>query len=99
MSRVRKSKLPKGEEVEINKVRGMIRAELNKRHGGVVEFLDTEAGKKLGGRKIRPYLYDSGTVNYKVISSLCEYLGIGTLTRKIVVTRSYFYHLVTSVPE
>lgn len=99
MSRIRKGKLSNCEEVEINKVRGMIRSELNKRYGGVVEFLDTEAGKKIGGRKIRPYLYDSGTINYKVISDLCVYLGIGNLTRKIVVTRTYHYHLVTVVPE
>lgn len=97
MSRIRK-KSPEGEAVEINKVRGLIREQLNERFGSVTAFLDSPAGKKFGGRKIRPYLYDTGAMNFTVISKLCEYLGIGTLTRKTVVIRTTSYQLVTSVP-
>lgn len=88
-----------GESIELNKVREMIRKELDKRYGGVTKFLNTEKGKEFGGMKIRPYLYDTGTVNFDVISKLCEYLGIGILSRKLVVSREYFYALSTFVPD
>lgn len=96
MSRKRKS--IEAEAVDINEIRGKIREEINNRYGSVPEFLDSEAGKKFGGRKIRPYLYDTGAINFNVISDLCKYLGIGTLTRKIVVTRSYNYSFVPNIP-
>ena len=94
MSRIRKTKpVESGEDIEINKVKGMIREELKKRYGGVVEFLDTPKGIELGGRKVRPYLYDTGTINFNIINAFAEYLGIGTLTRTVVVTRNYYYKL------
>lgn len=99
MARIRKSKLEKTEDVEINKIRGMIRDILKDKYGGVAEFLASPKGVELGGRKIRPYLYDTGNVNFDVISSICEYLGIGTLTRKLVVTRTFSYQLQSNVSE
>ena len=85
-----------GETVELNKVRGMIRKEIEKRYGGVAKFLNSEKGKEFGGIKNRVYLYDSGPVNFEVISSLCKFLGIGDLSRKIVVSRSCQYRLRTN---
>jgi hypothetical protein len=93
MSRTRKSK-EVGEDVAINDIRNKVREELIKRYGSVAEFLDSPRGKELGGKKIRPYLYETGALNFDVINELCKYLGIGELTRKIVVTRSYTYKLI-----
>lgn len=95
----KKVEKPIGEEIGLDKVRKMVRDEIIKRYGGVREFLRTEQGEKFGGMKIRPYLYDKGAVNFEVLSGLCKYLGIGELSRKIVVSRSYFYRLSTSVPN
>ena len=81
------------EDVDINKVREQIREELNNRYGGVAKFLKSEKGIEMGGMKVRTYLYETGPVNYEVISKLCKYLGIGELTRKVVVSRTYFYKL------
>lgn len=83
----------KGELIEFNEVRRMVRKELEKKYGSVAEFLKSEKGKELGGMKIKIYLYDTGPFNFSVISTLCEYLGIGQFTRKIVVSRSVFYRL------
>ena len=82
-----------GEEIQLNKVREMIRSEIDKNYGGITKFLNSDKGKSLGGKKIRCYLYDSGAVNYEVIRKLCKYLGIGVLTRKIVVSRTILYQL------
>ena len=87
-----------GEEIELNKVREMVRTEIEKRYGSIASFLKTPQGVKLGGVKIRSYLYDTGAVNFDLISKLCKYLGIGVLSRRIVVTRTYFYHLNTNTP-
>lgn len=95
MARIKKNE---GEIVELNKVRGMVRKELEKKYGSITKFLNSEKGKELGGMKIKAYLYDTGSVNFEVISALCKYLGIGELTRKIVVSRVISYRLCTNVP-
>lgn len=87
-----------GKDVELNDVRKEIRCEIEKRYGSVTKFLESPMGKKLGGAKIRPYLYESGAVNFEVTRKLCAHLGIGELTRKIVVSRSYFYKLNKNTP-
>lgn len=74
-------------------VRKMVRHEIEKRYGGVAKFLNSEQGKEFGGMKIKPYLYDAGPKNFKVISSLCSFLGLGTFTQKVVVTRTYSYQI------
>lgn len=79
--------------VEFNQVRGMIRKEIIERYGGISKFLHSEKGKEFGGLKIKVYLYDTGPVNFDVICGLCKFLGIGDLTRKIVVSRSFSYRL------
>lgn len=85
-----------GNEVEINEIRSKIRNILNKKYGGVTRFLTTtEKGKEIGGVKVKIYLYDTGPVNFRIISALCEFLGIGKLTRKLVVVRRCTYKLAT----
>ena len=37
--------------------------------------------------------YDSGSVNFEVISGLAKWLGLGELKRNVIVTRSYKYVL------
>lgn len=82
-----------GKAIEFNEVRKLVRGEIEKRFGGVSSFLNSEKGKEFGGMKIKIYLYDTGPVNFEVISKLCKYFGIGELTRKIVVSRSFSYCL------
>lgn len=82
-----------GAAVEFNTVRRMVREELIKRYGGIAKFLHSEKGKEFGGDRIKIYLYDTGPVNFEVISTLCKFLGIGDFTRKIVVSRSFSYRL------
>lgn len=74
-------------------IRQKVRSEIEKRYGGVAKFLNSDKGKEFGGMKIKPYLYDAGPKNFKVISSLCSFLGLGTFTQKVVVTRTYFYQI------
>ena len=80
-------------DVEFSEVRKMVRTEIEKRYGGVAKFLHSDKGKEFGGLKIKPYLYDTGPTNFKVISSLCSFLGLGTFNQKVVVTRTYSYQL------
>lgn len=86
-------------EIDFNKVRAMVREKVTEKFGGVSAFLNSDAGKKFGGMKIKIYMYETGPVNFKVISKLCQYLGIGELTRKLVVSRAYFYRLNTCTPS
>lgn len=85
-----------GEKIEFNQVRAMVREKLTERYGGVSKFLHSEKGKELGGLKMKIYLYDTGPVNFDFISTLCKFLGIGDLSRKIVVSRSFSYRLRTN---
>ena len=88
-----------GELVNINVIRTKIRKEIEKRYGGVAKFLKTPECEKFGGRKIRCYLYDTGAINYEVISDLAKFLGIGELKRELVVTRTYSYRLLKCSTE
>lgn len=88
-----------GENIEFNKVRGMVRKEIIERYGGISKFLHSEKGKELGGMKMKIYLYDTGPVNFDFISALCKFFDIGVLSRKIVVSRSFSYRLCTNVPN
>lgn len=85
-----------GVNIEFNQVREMVRKEIIERYGSVAKFLHSEKGEELGGMKIKIYLYDTGPVNFDVISALCKFLGIGDLSRKIVVSRSFSYRLRTN---
>ena len=88
-----KRKCKNSEEVGINDVRTLIRKELEKRYGSIANFLHHNDSAKFGGSKIRCYLYDSGSINFDKIAELSEWLGIGTLTRSVLVTRKYKYVL------
>lgn len=84
------------EEVDVNEIKEKIRVELDKQYGGVMKFLNSEEGKKLGGIKVRVYLY-KGVVNFDVLNKFCKFLGIGELSRNLVITRTYTYSLTTPV--
>ena len=87
-----KKDIPKtSTKVSFGDVRKMVRTEIEKRYGGVAKFLNSDKGKEFGGMKIKIYLYDAGPVNFKVISSLCKFLGLGTFTRKVEVERNVSY--------
>lgn len=86
-------KTSSAEVVEFNEIRSLVRAGLEKRYGSVAEFLKHKDSEKFGGRKIRCYLYDSGAKNFDVISRLCRYLGIGTMSREVKVIRTATYTL------
>jgi hypothetical protein len=88
-----KRKNSNGAEVSINDVRASIRSELEKKYGSIAKFMHHKDSEKFGGRKIRCYLYDSGSVNFEVISGLAKWLGLGELKRSVIVTRSYKYVL------
>lgn len=88
-----------GVNIEFNQVRGMVRKEIIEKYGGVAKFLHSEKGKELGGIKMKIYLYDTGPVNFDFISALCKFLGVGDLSRKIVVSRTFSYRLRTNVPN
>lgn len=88
----------KEKDVEFNEVRRMLRKEIENKFGGVAKFLNSEKGEEFGGMKIKIYLYDTGPVNFEVISKLCKYFGVGELSRKIVVTRTVSYRLSTNAP-
>ena len=82
-----------GQEVNINDVRSSIRREIEKRYGSVAKFMHHKDSEKFGGRRIRCYLYDSGSLNFEIISGLAKWLGLGELKRSVIVTRSYKYVL------
>ena len=81
------------EKVDFNDVRKKVRETIIEKYGSVMKFLNSDKGKEFGGAKIKVYLYDTGPVNIEVISSLSKFLGIGLLSRKLVVTRSFSYQL------
>ena len=83
-------------EVNINDVRSSIRSEIEKKYGSVAKFIQHEDSEQFGGKKIRCYLYNSGSINFEVISKLARWLGVGELTRVVIVTRQYKYMLGNS---
>lgn len=85
-----------GVPVELNDVRTQVRHEIEKRYGSVASFLKGKEAERFGGKKIRCYLYNSGSINYEVLADLCKYLGIGKLNRKIKVVREISYSLISS---
>lgn len=82
-----------GEKVEFNDVRKKVREAIIEKYGSVMKFLNSDKGKEFGGAKTKVYLYDTGPVNIEVIGALSKFLGIGLLSRKLVVTRSFSYQL------
>lgn len=80
-------------EIDFNEARENVRKEIETRYGGVAKFLNTDEGKKLGGMKIRVYLYPTGPRNIKVLNALCTFMGLGEITRKITVIRITKYYL------
>lgn len=82
-----------GEKVEFNDVRKKVREAIIEKYGSVMKFLNSDKGKEFGGAKIKVYLYDTGPVSMDVIGALSKFFGIGLLSRKLVVTRSFSYEL------
>ena len=83
-------------EIELRDIRAKLRREIESRYGSVTAFVNSEAGKKFGGVKIRPYLYDKGAVNIKVLSDLYQFFGLGQITRQVVVSRKVSYYVEDS---
>lgn len=88
-----------GENIEFNQVREMVRKAIIERYGSIAKFLHSEKGEEFGGYKMKIYLYATGPVNFDFIGALCKFLGIGELSRKIVVSRSFLYRLRTNAPR
>lgn len=85
--------------VDFNEIRTKVRNEIIERFGSVAKFLNSDKGKEFGGTKIKVYLYETGPVNFNLISNLCKYFGIGELTREIVVSREFTYYLNNISPN
>lgn len=79
---------------EIVDVKKQIREKIKEHYGSVAEFLKSEKGLQMTTSfgDFRFYLYDTGPVNYKILSELTEFFSMGKLVRsiKIVKTVSYF---------
>jgi hypothetical protein len=89
----RKVNTENGELIEIEEIKQRIRSHIEKNYGGVANFLKTDIGEKMGGQAIRPYLYDKGAVSFEVLRKLCEYFGIGRLSKKTYIVRTVKYRL------
>ena len=74
-------------------MRKKVRKTIIEKYGSVMKFLNSDKGKEFGGAKIKVYLYDTGPVSMDVIGALSKFFGIGLLSRKLVVTRSFSYEL------
>lgn len=90
----KKSVVEEVEEVDFNELRKSIRLKLIKKYGSIPNFLASPKGKELGGMRIRPYLYETGPVNYNITSKLCTFLNFGKLTRNLHVVRTFTYKLI-----
>lgn len=86
-------------KVEFNDIRKAVKTELDKRFGGIYQFLNSESGKKFGGLKNKVYFYECGPVNFELTRDVCEFLGLGELSRKLIVTRTYTYNLCKNGTE
>lgn len=80
-------------EVDVIYIKKRILEEATKKFGGIMEFLRSEQGKKFGGEKIRCYFCDNGSISFSLLKDLCEYFGIGILSRKFVVLRKVIYQI------
>lgn len=80
-------------EITIVEVKGLVRHAITEKYGSVAKFLSSEQGKKIGGKKIRTYLYDTGSVNVEVLNRICTRLGIGSVSKETKVVREVKYFL------
>lgn len=78
--------------LELTTVKKQIVEKIQKQYGSVDKFLETDFGKSLG-KNVKTYLYPSGAVSFPVLKILSEHLGLGTLDKKLVVTRTITYTL------
>ena len=79
------------EIVQINEVRSAIRKEIKEQYGSIAKFLKTDFAKQINSKHLRHYLYDTSSINVKVLSMLCEHFELGTLTAEVrrVTTTTY----------
>ena len=80
-------------EITIVELKGLVRKTIIEKYGSVAKFLSSEQGKKIGGKKIRTYLYDTGSVNVDVLNRICTRLGIGNVSKETKVVREVKYFL------
>lgn len=79
--------------VEVNELKETIRAKIEANYGGVSKFLRSEDGQKFGGMKIKPYLYNGGPTSIEPLCKLAKFFGLGTITKKVVVSRKVEYYV------
>lgn len=84
----------KGVQIELNEVKKMIREEITTQYGSIPAFFSSDKVKKIGGAKLRSYIYDKGATSFSNLGKLCQILGIGILSRKIAIVRTTNYYLV-----
>lgn len=85
-----------GKQIELSELRKLIRDEIFKQYGSVPMFLNSKEVQKIGGSKLRPYVYDKGSISFHILEKFCAILGIGAVTRKNVITRTTIYYLKPS---
>lgn len=89
----KKKEIEDKREISLDEIKLTLRNKMIKNYGSVPSFLESDYGKSVGGFKIRPYLYASGSINYSIISKLCDHFGIGNLSRKVEVIRKTTYYI------
>lgn len=80
-------------EISLVELKSLVREKIIEKYGSVRAFLESPLAQKLGGTKVRCYLYDSGAMSFEVFQELCKELKIGKLKKRLKVTRSVRYFL------
>lgn len=83
-----------GEPIEINDLRELLKTKIIEKYGSIASFMKSDFGISLGGPKIRTYLYNSGSTNFRVLKELCTFFEIGDLTKKECIVRTVTYRIV-----
>lgn len=85
-------------EITFDELRAKVRKEIDLRYGNLANFLNSKDAKKFEIPHAG-YLWAQGSKNFKVISELASYFGIGTVSRKFVVVRECHYYIEECKPE
>ena len=80
-------------EVSIISVKRELRDIIKMRYGTATNFINSEEGQKLGGSRVRTYLYDRGTTNIDFLNRLRKLFGMPSIRREIKVVKSVTYFI------
>jgi hypothetical protein len=83
----------KEKEITLDEIKSSLRESMNEKYGGVTKFLKSKDGQKFGGMKIKPYLYSGGATSFEPLRDLAKFFGLGTLTRRLVITKKTTYYV------